>query len=91
MVSGSHQAKYLSQHFTLALLSQFVQLVKSVILFHPRETTLNVRRQLPPVLVQVAEDKTGSAVGGVELAELGDAGGLAVGREFAMSLLDCRG
>ena len=56
-----------------------------------RETTLKFRRQLPPVLVQVAEDKTGFAVDGVELAELADANGLAVGREFAMRLLNCRG
>ena len=56
-----------------------------------RETTLKVRRQLLPVLVQVAEDKTGFAVDGVELAELGDADGLAVGREFVVRLLNCRG
>ena len=56
-----------------------------------REISLKVRRQLPPVLVQVAEDKTGFAVDGVELAELGDADGLAVGREFAVRLLNRRG
>ena len=42
-----------------------------------REPTLTVRRQLPPVLVQVAEDKTNFAVDGVEIVELGDADGLA--------------
>jgi hypothetical protein len=51
------------------------------------ETTLNVRRQLPPVLVQVAEDKTNFAVDGVEMAELRDAHGLAVFLDSAMLLL----